>query len=115
MAAIGIEIVVSFLLVFTFFGTVVDPRAPKLGGFAVGLIICAGFLVAGPLTGAAMNPARAFGPAIWEAGVKADFGLLKEFLVYLIGPVVGGILAGGLYLNLIMPPETPSPTHAHGK
>lgn len=115
MMAIGIEIVLTFVLVFTVFGTAIDPRAPKIGGIAIGLIYGAGVLVAGPLTGAAMNPARAFGPAIWEAGVRADFSLLKEQLVYLIGPVVGGILAGGLYLNFIMPPEAPSPAATHGK
>jgi aquaporin Z len=115
LTAIGIEAVLTFMLVFTVFGTAVDPRAPKIGGFGIGLIVGADILVGGPLTGAAMNPARAFGPAIWEAGALADFGLLKELLVYLIGPVVGGILAGGLYLNFIMPPEAPSPTITHGK
>jgi aquaporin Z len=113
--AIGIEIVLTFLLVFAFFGTAVDPRAPKIGGFGIGLTICAGILATGPLTGAAMNPARAFGPAFWEAGIRGDFGLLKETLVYLIGPVVGGILAGGLYLRYIMQPETHPTPHAPEK
>lgn len=115
LVAIGIEIVLTFLLVFAFFGTVIDPRAPKIGGFGFGLTMCADILVGGPLTGAAMNPARAFGPALWEAGIRGNFGLLQEFLVYLIGPVVGGILAGGLYLNYIMPPEHPPATATHTK
>jgi aquaporin TIP len=115
LVAIGIEIVLTFLLVFAVFGTAIDPRAPKIGGFGIGLAICADILVGGPLTGAAMNPARAFGTAIWEAGIRGDFGLLQEFLVYLIGPVVGGILAGGLYLNYIMQPEHPAGTTTHGK
>ena len=115
IVAIGIEAVLTLLLVFAVFGTVVDPKAPKIGGFGVGMTVCAAFLVGGPFTGAALNPARAFGPAIWEAGIRGDFSLLKEFLVYLIGPVVGGILAGGLYLNYILPPDEPSGTITHGK
>ena len=115
IVAIGIEAVLTFLLVFAVFGTAVDPKAPKVGGFGIGMTACAAILVGGPFTGAALNPARAFGPAIWEAGIRGDFSLLKEFLVYLIGPVVGGILAGGLYLNYILPPDEPSGTITHGK
>ncbi len=107
--AIAIEIVLTFLLVFAIFGTAVDPRAPKVGGFAIGLTIAADILMGGPLTGAAMNPARAFGPAIWEAGIRG-FSVMSDQLVYWIGPIVGGILAGGLYINYIMTPE-PEPHH----
>ena len=59
--AILIEAAFTFLLVFAVFGTAVDPRAPKIGGFGIGLTICADILLGGPLTGAAMNPARTFG------------------------------------------------------
>ncbi len=100
--AAAIEVVLTFLLVFTVFGTAVDPRAPKVGGFAIGLIVAADILMGGPLTGAAMNPARAFGPAIWEAGVMG-FDKMRDHLVYWVGPIVGGILAGGVYVNLFLP------------
>jgi aquaporin Z len=107
-----LEVVLTFLLVFTVFGTAVDPRAPRIGGFGIGLIICADILVGGPLCGACMNPARAFGPMICEVGVVASNGntdlakrLLYDLLVYIIGPLAGGVLAGWLYLGYIMPPE----------
>jgi MIP family channel proteins len=110
----AVETILTFLLVFVIFGTAVDSRAPKVGGFAIGLTIAADILVGGPLTGAAMNPARAFGPAIWEAGVMGNLSTMKDQLVYWIGPIVGGILAGGLYINCILPPEPQqAPAHSH--
>ncbi|MGH7534290.1 MAG: MIP/aquaporin family protein, partial [Gemmatimonadales bacterium] len=62
--AITMELVLTFLLVSAVFGTCVNPDAPKVGGFAVGLALWFGMLVGGPITGAALNPARAFGPAL---------------------------------------------------
>lgn len=106
----AIETVLTFLVVFAMFATVIDQRTPKLGGLAVGLTVAACVLVGGPLTGAAMNPARAFGPAIWEAGIMG-FDTLRDQLVYWVGPIVGGILAGGLYINCVLPPE--AAPHAH--
>src|SRR5436305_11234002 len=61
--AIVLEFIATFLLVFVVFGTAVDPRAPKVGGFAIGLTVAADILAIGPLTGASMNPAPSFGPA----------------------------------------------------
>lgn len=111
----AVETILTFLLVFSFFGTVVDPRAPKVGGFALGLTLIAAVLVGGPLTGAALNPARAIGPWLWDAGINGfDKVPIQEQLVYWIGPIVGGILAGGLYINCILPPEPQhSPSHSH--
>jgi aquaporin Z len=103
--ALVIETFLTFLLIFAVFGTAVDPRAPKVGGFAIGLTIAADILLGGPLTGAAMNPARAFGPAVWEAGIKQDYGVLRDQWVYFVGPILGGVLAGGFYLNFLMPEE----------
>lgn len=100
--AILIEACLTFLLLTAVFGTAVDPRAPKIGGFAIGLIICADILVGGPLTGAAMNPARTFGPGI----VAALTGNLPQFwsqhLVYWIGPILGGVAAALIYDGFIM-------------
>ncbi len=101
--AILIEAVLTFLLVTAVFGTAVDPRAPKIGGFGIGLVICADILVGGPLTGAAMNPARTFGPGI----VAFISGNLPEFwsqhAVYWLGPIIGGGLAALVYDTFIMP------------
>src|ERR1043166_2394473 len=62
--SIGIEAVLTFFLVFVVNGSAVDVRAPKIGGLAIGLTVALDILFGGPFTGAAMNPARTFGPAV---------------------------------------------------
>lgn len=100
--AILIEACLTFLLVFAIFGTAVDPRAPKIGGFGIGLTIAADILLGGPLTGAAMNPSRTFGP-----GIVAFFtGNLDVFpgqhVVYWVGPVAGALIAAWMYDLFVM-------------
>lgn len=96
-----IEAVLTFLLVFAVFGTAVDPRAPKVGGFGIGLVLVFDILAGGPLTGASMNPARTFGPAL--AG-----GVWTDHLVYWIGPLLGGGVAALLYSHLLLAPKRDS-------
>ena len=88
--AIILEAIATFFLVFVIFGTAVDPKAPKVGGFAIGLTIAADILAIGPLTGGSMNPARSFGPAIAS-------GIFEGQAVYWIGPIIGSIAAALLY------------------
>ena len=90
MQGIMIEAVLTFFLVFVVYGTAVDARAPKIGGLAIGLTVALDILFGGPLTGAAMNPARTFGPALASAH-------WNNHLVYWIGPLLGGALAGLVY------------------
>ena len=92
----GIEAILTFFLVFVVFGTAVDPRAPKIGGLAIGLTIALDIMVAGPLTGGAMNPARVFGPAL-ASGSLLSWSAIPEHLVYWLGPLAGGGAAGLLY------------------
>jgi aquaporin Z len=73
------------------FGTAVDPRAPHIGGLGIGLAVLVDVLVAGDLTGAAMNPARAYGPMI-----AAQF-LPGYWYIYAVGPVIGAAIAGLVY------------------
>ena len=87
---IGIEAVLTAFLVLAVIGTAVDARAPKIGGLAIGLAVAADILVGGPLTGAAMNPARWFGPAV-AAGAYADW------YVWWIGPAIGAAVAALVY------------------
>jgi len=94
--AFGLEAIATFFLVFTVFGSAVDPQAPKIGGFAIGLTLSAGILAIGPMTGAALNPARAFGPAV-------VFGQYEGQLIYWLGPLVGGVIAAVLYDQLFLP------------
>ena len=89
------ELVMTFLLVLTVYGTILDKRAPKIGGFGVGLIVLTDVLVGGPFTGAAMNPARAMGPMI------ASLSFPSYWYIYWIGPVLGAALAGLVYTRII--------------
>jgi MIP family channel proteins len=90
MLGIAVEAVLTALLVLAVIGTAVDARAPKIGGLAIGLAVAADILVGGPLTGAAMNPARWFGPAL-AAGAYADW------YVWWIGPAIGAAVAALVY------------------
>jgi MIP family channel proteins len=90
-----LEAVLTFFLVLAVFGTAVDPRSPKIGGFGVGLTVGVDILMGGALTGASMNPARTFGPAL--AG-----GFWQNDLVYWIGPIIGAIIASLIYEYVIL-------------
>ena len=84
--AVGIEATLTALLVFAALLATVDRRAPKMGGFFVGLAYAAATLVGGPLTGGAMNPARWYGTAL-------AYGDLSAALVYVAGPLIGATVA----------------------
>lgn len=99
----ALEGLTTFFLVLVVFATVVDARGAfnKIAGFAIGLTITMDVLVAYSFTGAAMNPARAFGPAL-ASRHWANHG------VYWVGPLFGGVLAGFLYDRIFLrqqPPE----------
>jgi len=89
-----LEAVLSFFLILAVLGTAVDSMAPKIGGFAIGLTVSFDILVGGPFTGAAMNPARAFGPALAS-------GFWENHWIYWVGPIAGGILASWIYTRFI--------------
>ena len=96
-AGMSLEAVTTFFLVLVVFATAVDERGAfkAISGFGIGLTITLGILVAGPLTGAALNPARAFGPAL-VSNHWAHHG------IYWIGPLAGGFIAGLLYDGLYL-------------
>ena len=85
-----LEAIATFFLTFVVFGTAVDPKAPRVGGFAIGLVVAVDILAIGPLTGASMNPARSFGPALAS-------GIFEGQFIYWTAPIVGSILAALLY------------------
>jgi MIP family channel proteins len=90
-----LEAIATFFLVFVIFGTAVDLRGPKIGGLAIGFVVAADILAIGPLTGASMNPARSFGPAVAS-------GVYEAQLLYWAAPITGGLVAALLYEFLFM-------------
>jgi MIP family channel proteins len=97
-AGIVIEAVTTALLVLVVFGTAVDGRAPKsVFPLAIGFTVALDILATGPLTGAAMNPARVLGPAIAS-------GHWAHHLVYWVGPLAGGALAALLHKFVLAEP-----------
>ena len=98
-SAIALEALFTFFLVSAVYGTVVSPQAQRVAGFAIGLVVLVCALGGGgALTGAVMNPARAFGPALvsWDWHAQA---------VYWIGPLLGAAAAAGLWRYLLLPPN----------
>lgn len=98
-----LEAIMTFFLVLAVFATAVDPRGAfkSIAGLAIGLTITMDVFFGGPLTGAAMNPARAFGPELvgnfWGAG-----------WIYYVGPALGGVVAAVGYDRLYLRPLAPS-------
>jgi len=96
-AGMSLEAVTTFFLVLVVFSTAVDEKGAfkSIAGFGIGIVIALGIMVSGPFTGGALNPARAFGPAL-AATHWAHQG------VYWIGPLGGGFIAGLLYDTLYL-------------
>jgi len=107
-AGFVVEVILTFFLVWVVFATAADPRGAFaiIAGLAIGLTVAADILIGGPLTGAMMNPARAFGPMlvqnVWSNG-----------WIWYIGPLLGGALAAlaydSLYLTPRLRPAPPTP------
>ena len=95
---IGLEALMTFFLMSAVFGTVVSANAPRIGGFGVGLTLVFLILGGGPLTGAAMNPARALGPAIAA-------GTWTGQAVYWIGPILGAVVASVVWDRFLLKVE----------
>ena len=99
-----VEAVLTFFLLWVVFATAVDPRGAfkQIAGLAIGLTIVFDALLGIGLTGAAMNPARAFGPQLvanhWS-----------HFWVWYVGPLAGGAIAALLYEALYLEPARPEP------
>lgn len=123
-AGIVLEALMVFLLVWTVVATAVNPRGTKeWAPAAIATSLALGVLLIGTWTGAALNPARAFGPdftnALFGASGSGGFGSLTDFLlVYLIAPLAAGVLAASAYNVLYlkesaverMPDEPPAPS-----
>jgi len=98
-----VEIILTFFLVLAVFSNAVDPRGAfkSIAGLGIGLTITIDVLMGGPLTGAAMNPARAFGPQLVA-------GFWGEGWIYYVGPCIGAVIAAVGYDYLYLRPPRPS-------
>ncbi len=119
LQGIGIETVLSFILVFAIFALIFDPRVRRKAGEQVyalsylwlGLLVMAEVLVTYDLTGGGLNPARWLGTTIWETtvgGLEATHPF-ADHGPYWIGPVLGSLLAGMLYTYAILPDDSRGP------
>lgn len=95
LQGIAVEAILTFFLLMAVFGTAVDERAPKIGGFGIGLMVMIDILVGGAVSGASMNPARSFGPMLLSMHFAAWY-------VYWLGPIIGAILAALVYSLLAL-------------
>ncbi len=97
-----IEAAVTFLLVLVIVSVATDDRVPaSVAGIYVGLALMVSIMIAGPFTGGAVNPARALGPMLIS-------GQLDAWPMYLIGPLIGGILAALFYDKVLRGAAEPS-------
>lgn len=96
------EAVVTFLLVLVIVAVVTDDRVPRgVAAFAIGTALAVAILIAGPISGGGVNPARAIGPMILN-------GRFTDWWAYLVAPIVGGALAVTAYEQFLRKASTPS-------
>jgi aquaporin Z len=102
LVGVVLEAILTFFLVNAVLNAGISGKATIPGGLAIGLTLTFCILMGGPLTGASLNPARSIGPAV----ATGDF---TNLWVYLVGPALGGIVAGLLYKYVFEEREIPRP------
>jgi glycerol uptake facilitator protein len=103
IAGTAAELVLTFFLVFAIFGAQGEGRDPSRAAVPAGLILVAGAVVIGPLTGAAANPARWFGTVLWEQLLPdRAFNPWNDTFVYLAGPILGALAAGLITFRFLL-------------
>ncbi len=97
---LGVEVVLGFFLMLVIIAVATDRRVSStVPGIAIGLTVVFGVLVGGPITGASMNPARSFGPALFVPGA------LEQYWLYALGPSVGAVIAALIFEAIRLEPE----------
>jgi MIP family channel proteins len=101
LQAFIVEILITFILVFVVMAVATDERAPAaIAPIAVGFALAVGVFIAGPVTGGSVNPARSLGPML----VAGD---LTSVWLYVLGPIIGGVLGALLYDRFMAQTEGP--------
>lgn len=101
LQAFTVEILITFILVFVVISVATDERAPAaIAPIAVGFALAVGVFIAGPVTGGSVNPARSLGPML----VAAD---LTSVWLYILGPIIGGVLGALTYDRFMAQTEGP--------
>jgi MIP family channel proteins len=102
LGGMAVEAIGTFFLLWAIIGVAVNPRATKeWAALAIGGALGMGVMVLAPLTGAGFNPARSFGPAL----VSGEWVGFDDFvLVYVLGPLVGALVAAFLYFQIFIAP-----------
>jgi MIP family channel proteins len=102
LQAFIVEILITFILVFVVMAVATDDRAPAaIAPIAVGFALAVGVFIAGPVTGGSVNPARSLGPML----VAGD---LTSAWLYILGPIIGGVLGALLYDRFMAQTEAPA-------
>ncbi len=107
---IAIELLLTFAVTLVIFGTVIRRRSlGKTDRFCplwIGLALAAATLAGFPMTGAGLNPARWFGPALWELTIPGS-NAFTDHVAFWVGPIGGSLAAAWVYHVFIMPEEGP--------
>jgi len=98
--AMGLEALLTFFLVNSVLHTATGENPSPFAGLAIGFTLAIGILAGGPLTGASMNPARTFGPAIFTSALTAGTPDIRNpmlYAIFFVGPLLGSLVAALLY------------------
>lgn len=106
--AMAVEAILTFFLVNTILHTAVAGKGGAFAGWAIGTTLAFAILAGGPLTGASLNPARTFGPALFAAPGLAN---VNTYVIYFFGPLIGATLAVMAY-NFFIGPAVAAPVSA---
>ncbi len=109
----SLEALSAFIVTLAVYASLIDTRGPRVGGLLVGLAQVAVILFGFHLTGGAANPARYFGPALWQLSVPGIERPLAEHSVYWVGPLAGALAACIFYTSVLQPPESKKHGPAH--
>jgi len=104
MQSLGLEILLTAFLMFVITAVATDPRIPApLAPLAIGATVALSALWGGPISGASMNPARSFGPALIA-------GVWSYQWIYWLSPILGAILGASAYQMIRLPIVRPEPS-----